>query len=219
MPERHLQTVSIQDAGTEDLAVTRERLKDRFPRGATRRMTQLGLLIGAALDELAPRPEDAIVYLSSYAETRALEGYLDSFPSASPTLFQTSIHPSAVQQALIARQLPVGEFLPLTGRAHLVLAGLQAAFTSPAPRVLLCGGEERGTWLLDRQLASGRSFAFALALTATPIAAVARLNLAPDSASSSAAAYSLLEFFNALAAHAPLDLAAAPGLRLQLTWL
>ena len=110
MLERYLQGLSLDEPDGEDLAATRERLKNRFPRGATRRMTQLGLLVGAALEDLAPQPDDALVYASAYAETRALEGYLDSFPAASPTLFQTSIHPSAVQQALISRQLEVGEF-------------------------------------------------------------------------------------------------------------
>src|ERR1051326_448438 len=127
MPERFLQAISLADPGMEDPAVTRERLKDRFPRGATRRMTQLGMLVGAALDELAPRADDAIVYASGYAESRALEGYLDSFPTASPTLFQTSIHPSAVQQSLIGRQHPVQEFFPLTGRGGLVAQAIQTA--------------------------------------------------------------------------------------------
>jgi hypothetical protein len=119
MLERYIQALSATDVGLEEPAATRERLKDRFPRGATRRMTQLGLLVGAALEELGPGTDHALVYASGYAETRALEGYLDSFPAASPTLFQTSIHPSAVQQALIGRQLPVREFFPLTGRLHL----------------------------------------------------------------------------------------------------
>ena len=164
MLERYLQALSLADVGDEDHAATRERLKERFARGATRRMTQLGLLVGAAIEELAPRADDALVYASAYAETRALEGYLESFPGASPTLFQTSIHPSAVQQALITRQHPVEEFFPLTGRAHLVAHAVQTALLSPVPRVLLCGGEERGTWLLEKKAASDRTFAFALAL-------------------------------------------------------
>src|SRR6188472_4157545 len=98
MLERYLQALSVADPGHEDAATSRERLKDRFPKGTTRRMTQLGFLIGAALDDLRPQPDDAVVYASAYAETRALEGFLDSFPSASPTLYQTSLHPSAVQQ-------------------------------------------------------------------------------------------------------------------------
>lgn len=218
MLERYIHALSLADVGAEDLAVTRERLKEHFPRGATRRMTQLGLLVGRALDELAPRADDAVVYASAYAETRALESYLDSFPAASPTLFQTSIHPSAVQQALIGRQHAVSEFFPLTGRAHLVAHALQTALTAPAPRALLCGGEERGTWLLDQQLASDRSFAFAVALTADPTDALGRVSLAPSPDAEPAVEFTLPEFFRALAARTPISCIAAPGLRLLLAW-
>lgn len=218
MLERYVQALNVIDPGAEEPAATRERLKDRFPRGATRRMTQLGLLVGAALEDLGPTPDDAVVYASAYAETRALEGYLESFPGASPTLFQTSIHPSAVQQALIGRQLPVREFFPLTGRLHLPAHAVQAALLSPAARVLLCGGEERGTWLLERQAASDRTFAFALALGTEAAGALARIRLAPVESAAAEVAFTLPEFFAALQARRPLDLVAAPGLRLEVTW-
>ena len=218
MIKAYLQAVSLGEASDEDLAGTRERLKDRFPRGSTRRMTQLGLLVGAALDELSPRADDAVVYASAYAESRALEGYLESFPSASPTLFQTSIHPSAVQQALINRQHPIGEFFPLTGRAHLVGHALQVALLSPAPRVLLCGGEEKGTWLLENKIASERAFAFALALTGDRAAALGQVTLAVEPESVLAVEFSLPEFFDALQARRTLDCVASPGARLTLQW-
>src|SRR4051812_39076951 len=198
MLEAYLHALSLCDIGDEDPAVTRDRLKDRFARGATRRMTQLGLLIGTALDELVPQPDDAVVYASAFAETRALEGYLDSFPSASPTLFQTSIHPSAVQQALIGRQHAVREFFPLTGRAHLVMQAIQTALLAPAPRVLLCGGEERGSWLLKQGVASDRSFAFAVSLSANPTGALARVSLSPLVGPTPIAEFSLYDFFGAL---------------------
>jgi hypothetical protein len=219
MLERPLHALSLIDAGVEHLAATRERLKDRFPRGATRRMTQLGLLIGAALNELVPQPGDAIVYASTHAETRALEDYLESFPTASPTLFQTSIHPSAVQQTFIARQHPVGEFFPLTGRGQLVAQAMQTALLSPAARVLVCGGEERGTWLLEHGAASARSFAFALALTVEPAGALARIALAPAPEDAAPAELALPEFFDALVARRPLNSVAASGRRLTLEWL
>ncbi|QYM79612.1 hypothetical protein K0B96_03055 [Horticoccus luteus] len=217
MLERYLSALSLQDAAAEPPAATRERLKDRFPRGATRRMTQLGLLVATALDEVPPAPADAVVYASTYAETRALEDYLDSFPSASPTLFQTSIHPSAVQQALIGKQHAVREFFPLTGRAHLVAHALQTAFLAPSPRVIFCGGEERGTWLLDRSAASDRSFAFACALTTQPTAALARVRLTavPED---SAAELTVTQLFEVLTSRRPLDVTAAPGLHLKLDW-
>lgn len=218
MLERYVHALSTPDAGTDPAVVTRERLKDRFPKLATRRMTHLGLLVASALDDLHPAADDAIVYASTYAETRALEDYLDSFPSASPTLFQTSIHPSAVQQALIGKQHAVGEFLPLTGRAHLVGHALQTALLSPAPRVLVCGGEERGTWLLEQSVASDRSFAFALALTREPVGAVARVQLSPVAADP-AAEFTIAHFFDALVSRGALDFVAVPGLRLSFTWL
>ena len=142
-----------------------------------------------------------------------------SFPTASPTLFQTSIHPSAVQQTFIARQHPVGEFFPLTGRADLVAQALQTALLSPAPRVLVCGGEERGTWLLDQGAASARTFAFAFALTSEPDGAQARIALAPAPADAACTALTLPEFFDALPARRALNFVAASGLRLTLEWL
>lgn len=218
MPERYLQSISVADVGLEESAATRERLKDRFPPGATRRMTQLGLLVGAALDQIGPRIDDAVVYASAYGETRALEGYLESFPGASPTLFQTSIHPSAVQQALITRQLPVEEFFPLTGRAHLVAHAVQAALLSAAPRVLLCGGEERGSWLLIHRAASNRTFAFAIALTHDAAGAMARVSLESCETEAAPAEFTLPEFFDALRERRSVDVVAAPGLRLGVHW-
>jgi hypothetical protein len=219
MFERYLHALSLADGGDEEPAVTRERLKDRFPRGATRRMTQLGLLIGTALDEIGLRADDALVYASAFAETRALESYLDSFPAASPTLFQTSIHPSAVQQMLIGRQHAVGEFFPVTGRAHLVAHAFQAALLSSAPRVLLCGGEERGTWLLKQRAASDRSFAFAFSLESGDVGAMARVRLAAADPEMPACELSLPEFFDALRDRRAVDRVAAPGLHLNITWL
>ena len=216
MPERYLHALSLTDPGDEEPAVTRERLRERFPKGATRRMTQLGLLVGAVLDDLAPRADDAVVYATGYGESRALEAYLDSFPSASPTLFQTSIHPSAVQQAMITRQHPVGEFFPLTGRGHLVGQAIETALLSPAPRVLLCGGEERGTWLLAHGVASARAFAFALVLSTNPAGAKARLALTRTDGP--ATEFALAAWFDALAGRQAIDRVIGSGLRLTLDW-
>lgn len=216
MLERYLHGLSLADPGDEEPAATRERLRERFPKGATRRMTQLGLLVGAALDELAPRADDAVVYATAYGESRALEAYLESFPTASPTLFQTSIHPSAVQQAMITRQHPVGEFFPLTGRGYLAAQAIQTALLSPAPRVLVCGGEERGTWLLERGVASARTFAFAFSLTPEPAGALARLTLSPHGGA--VGELSLPALFAALAGRLAIDRIVGPSLRLTLDW-
>ncbi|HEU5078268.1 MAG TPA: hypothetical protein VFT72_03610 [Opitutaceae bacterium] len=175
----YIQQVVTENNGLEEPAATRDRLKDRFPKGATRRMTQLGMVIGAVLEPLSPNESDTLVYASEYAESRALEAYLDSFPTASPTLFQTSIHPSAVQQFLIQRQQPVGSLFPMTGRSHLGGQALQVALLAPTPRAIVCGGEERGTWLLEANAASARTFAFALSITRNAEGAIGQISLDP----------------------------------------
>lgn len=178
-------------------------------------MTQLGMIVGAAVGALDPTEEDAIVYASGYGESRALEAYLESFPSPSPTLFQTSIHPSGVQQVLIGRQRSVRELFPLSGRDHLAGHALLTALLAPAPRVILCGGEERGTWLLENGVASDRAFAFALALGSDSIGAIGRVGLSPDDAFGS---LSLVQFFELIHHRQPGHNVAAPGWRLELSW-
>ncbi|HEX2100695.1 MAG TPA: hypothetical protein VHF69_08535, partial [Candidatus Synoicihabitans sp.] len=198
MVERFVTAVRTEDPGLEDTAATRERLRERYPRGATRRMTQLGLVLGSTLLPFEPAEDDTLVYASGYAETRALEGYLESFPAASPTLFQTSIHPSGVRQSLIGRQQPVRTFFPLTGGAHLASQALCTALLAPSSRVLVTGGEERGTWLLEQRAASERTFAFTLALANDATAAVARVTLESGAESGAADPFSLAALFDLL---------------------
>lgn len=217
MLELHLQAVFTDDAREESPAVTRTRLKGGFPVGATRRMTTLGMLVGSTLARLEPVESDAIIYASGYAESSALESFLDSFPTPSPTLFQTSIHPSAVQQLMIGRQRAIREFLPLSGDSLLAFHAVRAAILSPAQRVLLCGGEERGTWLLDHGLASDRTFAFAASLTRDkgrkPIGSI-RLSHAEGPGKLGLAAW-----FDLLHTRKPFADMIAPGWHLELEWL
>jgi hypothetical protein len=218
MLERYIQAVRTDAPGNEEPAATRERLKSRFAPGAVRRMTQLGMLVGAALGEMDPGEEDTLVYASQFGESRALEGYLESFPGASPTLFQTSIHPSGAQQGLIGRQRSVREFFPLAGGAQLVSCTVQAALLAASERVLLCGGEERGTWLVAPGAASDLAFAFALALNRTrQSGAVGRLALEP--VADAAGALALAEWFDLLHNRRAFAGAVAPGWRLTLEWL
>jgi hypothetical protein len=216
MLERHIKAVRTDSPLLEEPAGTRERLRDTLPRNATRRMTQLGLLLAGVLRDFTPAEDDTVVYASTYAEGRALEDYLMSFPTPSPTLFQTSIHPSGVQQVLIARQQPVRSFFPHTGRAQLVAHAAASALLAPTARTLFCGGEERGTWLSEHGVSATESFAFALELTSDPVSAVGRLWLEPSRAESGELA--LPEFFSALHERQPLTQAAAPGLTLHLQW-
>jgi hypothetical protein len=127
------------------------------------------------LEEAALGPDDALVYASAYAETRALEDFLHSFPAASPLLFQTSIHPGGVQQVLIGRQQPIARLWPLAGRRRLVEQALLTALLETAARVAVAGGEERGTWLLEHGIASARAFAFGLVLTRDATGAAGRV--------------------------------------------
>jgi hypothetical protein len=216
MFELHLHAVQTEAPGTEEPLATRDRLRERFPRGAMRRMTQLGILVGAVLEKIAPASEDTLVYASVYAETRALEDYLTSFPTPSPTLFQTSIHPSAVQQVLIARQQPVREFFPHTGSNFLVAHALQTALSAVTPRVIFCGGEERGSWLRELGVASETSFAFALELSRERTGSIGTLALIPTDETEGG--LTLAKFFDALHARQALDQRAAPGWRLSLRW-
>lgn len=166
-------------APAETAAAARVRLAEKFPRTALRRMTHLGMLLGSVLDGVALGPEDALVYASAFAETRALEDFLVSFPAASPLLFQTSIHPGGVQQVLIGRQQPIARLWPLAGRSRLVEQALLTALLEPAPRVALVGGEETGTWMHERGMASPRAFAFAALVTRDSAGAAARVAFSP----------------------------------------
>jgi hypothetical protein len=216
MIERYLLSVFIEDPGAEDFAATRERLRDHFPRGATRRMTPLGILVGSVLRSVEPGETDAIVYASEYAESLALEGFLESFPTPSPTLFQTSIHPSAVQQALVARQRSVREFLPITGGAGLGGQAALAAALTRAPRTVLCGGEERGTWLLECGAASPTTFAFAAVLSAEPAGAIGAL--AVEANPGADGSLDLPGLFALLRDRLPWNGPIGPGLTLNLSW-
>lgn len=211
MLERFLHHAKAEHAvDAEDAAAARVRLGDRFPRAAVRRMTHLGMLLGSAAHGVEMSASDAIVYATSYGETRALEDYLRSFPTPSPLLFQTSIHPSAAQQVLIGRQQPVARLWPIASRARLVEQAMLTALLEPAERVLLLGGEERGTWLLEHGVASEHSFAFAVLATRNAEGAMARVAFEEGSDVDDAPP-SLEELCNAIAARRRLSWRGAGG--------
>jgi hypothetical protein len=217
MLERHIQFVRVERPDPAEIAAqARVRLADKFARTALRRMTHPGLLAGAALDGLALQAEDAVVYASTYAETRALEDYLASFPAASPLLFQASIHPSALQQVMIGRQQPIRSFWPMTG-PRLVESALLTALIEPAPRVAVVGAEERGTWLLEHGMAGGRPFAFALLLVSAPAGASGRIAFQPAADAADEPVPTLEDFAGALAERRPLGWRGAGG-AWSLTW-
>jgi hypothetical protein len=179
-------------------------------------MTQLGMLVGSVLSEIDLQTDDAIVYASGYGESRTLESYLDGFPHPSPTMFQTSIHPSGAQQSLIGRQTSVREFFPLSGGKHLTAQAIITALLSPHSRVCLCGGEESATWLLDNKAASERSFALALLLTAEADAPIGKLTL---SDADNAGSLPWADFFDIVHQRKSFDGAILDGRHLRLSWL
>jgi len=217
MPEAFIYDLRLEDAHEESVAETRERLKGCFPPGAARRLTQLGMLVGSVMKPFGAGGDDAVVYASTYGESRSMEAFLDSFPAASPMLFQTSIHPSGVQQGQVVRQTAVRELYPFSGFESLVSRAVLGALLTRAPRTLLCGGEERGTWLCEHGLASTRSFAFALALGGDRGAATLG-RLAIEQQEGIEGFLSLASFFEALAGRTQLDLGAAPGWHLRMEW-
>ena len=216
MLERFIQTIYTDDAGAETQAESRERLKGFFPPGATRRMTQLGMVVGAALARLEPAENDTLVYATTFAESRSLESYLASFPAASPTLFQTSIHPSGAQQGLIGRQRSLCEVFSHSGSDQMPAQSLLTAMLAPAARVLLCGGEERGDWLVKFYSAQDRTFGYALALTreAGP-APLGRLVLVSTEEQGS---LKHAEWFDLLHRREAIGRPIALGWRLQINW-
>jgi hypothetical protein len=211
MIERYLHHVRTElPAADETAAGARVRLADKFPRTALRRMTHLGLLLGSTLEGAGLGPDDALVYASTFAETRALEDFLQSFPGASPLLFQTSIHPGGVQQVLIGRQQPIARLWPLAGQRRLVEQALLTALLEPAARVALAGGEERGSWLLEHHMAADRSFAFAAVLTRETAGATGRVAFTPGPGTDRDCP-TLEEFTTALAGREPLFWSGAGG--------
>ena len=153
--------------GPFEHAVPPERLRElarNFTPNAARRMTHLGLLLGETLRGIPIESDAAVIYATTFGETVATGRYLESFPTASPLFFQTSIHPSAIEQVLINRGCPVRELTPLAGQPDLSAQAALTALLTPGKRVLLTGGEEVGTWLRQLDAASNVGFAFALEL-------------------------------------------------------
>lgn len=151
--------------GAEDRAAeARLRYKEFYPGRSARRMTHLGMMVGVCVQELGASREIPVVYASAFGESESLEKFIDSFPQASPALFQSSIHPSAVEQALIPEKQAVERFYPITSHRNLLGKALENCFLLGDEEVVLLGGEERGDWLVPFGLASGASFAFGLRL-------------------------------------------------------
>jgi hypothetical protein len=157
--KRYIRSVSTLGPHTELDLEYRKHLKSNFSGSAARRMTDLALLVGEITKDAQIDRSDTVVYATTYSESRCLEKYLESFPNPSPLGFQNSIHPSGIEQVMIARKHPLDELVPLAGREQILGSALNAAFCSDKPKQWLVFAEERSTWLTDIGYASEAFFA------------------------------------------------------------
>ncbi|MGJ8654540.1 MAG: hypothetical protein ACSHX8_14865 [Opitutaceae bacterium] len=140
-------------------------LKAEFPGRSARRMTRLGMQMTHVLRELQIDTAHSLVYATTYSETCTIEKFLDSFPYPSPQAFQTSIHPSGVEQFLIQKKQSLTEFFPLAGDGDILFRVLSTAQLCQSEDVILCGGEERGTWLCRDGVSSELNYAWAVSVS------------------------------------------------------
>lgn len=173
-------------------------LKQQFPALVSRRLTRMALMIAACLKDQVIAADATVIYATTFSETNCLEKYLESFPTPSPLMFQNSIHPSGMEQVLIARKQPVEEFFCYAGDTHILHSALIAAFTSDQPEQWLVAAEERGTWLTERGFASEQNFAWALRLNQDSEGALARMEWTPDTQTPATSPLSTLDFLNLL---------------------
>lgn len=202
--------VAILGEDQASLDARLEAHRDTLPRAQGRRMNPLGLALDLALGDDAPAPDEPLVYVSRYGMSRTLEDYLVSFPHPSPLAFQNAIHPAGIEQYLVPRKAVIGELVPVAVDAETGMApALRTLFLTPGGTRRLAGGEERGTWLAEREAAARSTFAFALTLAET--AAPGDLGtLARTAFDGAVPTVSPLDFTRAIDARAPIRIA-APG--------
>lgn len=148
----------------------RNELAAHLPRGAKRKFSENGLQISHILQELDAQTEEPIVSVSTFAESRSLEEFIDSFPTPSPARFQRSVHPSAVQQARVTFDNSIRTYIPIAGKDGITIVAVRTALTQNHPILNLVGGEECGTWSVDIKAGSRIGFAFGLKIESKPSA-------------------------------------------------
>lgn len=216
--EFHVSRVRTLRAGEETMAEARSRLPEVFPRRSARRMTHLGTLLARVLEDLSTPLEGALVYGTTYAEIRSLENYVDSFPDPSPLLFQASIHPSGIQQVFVHRRIPISAFIPITGKGNLIGSLLETAALAGTDRVTICGGEEKGSWLLEQEKASDNAFAWTMTLSLASVDSIGVLSIEPEGKPVTPGSIHHESFLSALEHRTPLIIPRAAGGIYRLAW-
>jgi len=182
MLKRYIQSFSCRFVEADEEATAMKEIAQGLPPRSVRRMSRMGVMLSAVMEDVSLDMDTAVVYGTTYSESKALEAFLDSMPYASPTSFQTSIHPGGLEQALILKKQSIGAFFPVAGTVNdLVVNLLRCAFLSGRPRAVVCGGEERGNWLCEFDLAYERSFAFSLVLDETTDHGLGEISWDPQS--------------------------------------
>lgn len=195
----------------------RQELGAGLPRSSLRRCSDLGILMATAMDALAIQENDPIVFLSKGSEARALEAYLESFPTPSPTRFQTSVHPGSIQQVRVARQAPIADYTPMIGDACLPLVGLRTVlFKEPGGCVVL-GGEEQCGWLDRYDMGSTEAFVFGFRLSSEEVGCLGEVAFSFDAVRVTEDVR-LPQFFRAIRDRLPLQLAHPDIGQIQLKW-
>jgi hypothetical protein len=140
----------------------RSQLAAHLPKLAVRKFSESGLLASAALHSLCLGMEEPLVSVSTFAEGRSLEDFIDSFPTPSPARFQRSVHPGAVQQARVASNTPLRTYVPIAGREGVAIVAIRTLLTIAGPSACFLASEECGTWSVGIKAGSDIGFAFAL---------------------------------------------------------
>lgn len=218
MSEIYLQAKAVWTEPTLNDAGAFADLKAEFPGRSARRMTRLGMQLAHVLRQMGIDSTCSLVYATSYSETCTIEKFLDSFPFPSPQAFQTSIHPGGVEQFLIQNNIPIVEFFPLAGEADLLLRALDTVQLCSGRRVILCGGEERGTWLADAGVSAESNYAWALALQTQPTAQTIGRIFWEGLAAAAGDPSLLIDFIQALQSQSAYHYRAPEGGHLELTW-
>lgn len=218
MSELYIKRVAVWTESTVNDTEALARLKASFPGRSARRMTRLGMQLSHVLRELEIEEAYSMVYATSYSETCTIEKFIDSFPFPSPQAFQTSIHPGGVEQFLIQNKQAITEFFPLAGKEDLLLRALDTALLCRGESIVLCGGEERGTWLQDCCASSEINYAWAIEVQLSPSdATVARLSWQGLSAAEGDVSI-VADFIAALQTQSAYQYHAPNGGQLELNW-
>jgi hypothetical protein len=222
MISRWIAKVSTSPRYTGEMdAQLRAELSAHLPKLCIRRFSESGLQMARVLHELALGTDTPLVAVSSYAETRSLEEFIDGFPTPSPARFQRSVQPSCVQQTRVVDNAPLRTFIPLAGQDGVIVAAVRTALTLDTPSTCLAGVEESGTWSVPIETGSPFGFAFGLIVErepSDPESVLGTLRWEPVAGAPDSGPDTVPSFHEALRERKPLVLSHPDMGRIELSW-